>query len=200
MNKKIFKNKSASWNVSRLIGLLTLILFLLTIVLSTLVYGNYNFFEQNLSELGVGSTAIIFNIGLMLSALLLIVFYYFILFKESKTNFLVALFSAIGFFGIGLFPLTLSFLHYVSAGIFFVLSAILIAKIVIDNKMKTKKIDFVGIFSLVLIIIYLALFQTPLMQKIAIIGIIIWLISKVFYSKTYARDESRTRAPLRKMG
>ena len=169
--------------ITKLVGGLVALSFFITITLAILFYDNYVFFEQYLSELGAGETAFIFNIGIMITALLMLVLYYLMYFKNNKTNFAIGILSAVFLFGVGLFPLTIKLPHYLSAALFFLLSFLLITKSVINLYLQKKKIGFIGIISIIVILLYMFIFKIPIMQKLSVLVIIIWLTSKIFLKK-----------------
>jgi len=169
--------------IKKLTGLLVTISFICTLILAIIAYKNYNFFGQYLSELGAGETSVIFNVGLMITSLLMVCLYILIYYKESKSNLVIGVVSAVSLFGVGLFPLTLKNPHYLSALLFFLLSFFLIAKSNINLYFKEKNIDWIGVISIVVILFYIIIFRNPLMQKFSVFVIIVWLIWKVFFNK-----------------
>lgn len=162
-------------NLKKIFGLLAFVSFVITTIISIYFYENYDFFFQNFSDLGVGVGAIFFNYGLMLTAILLAIYFYFS-FKNKKL-FALALLSAIGLFGVGFFPLTFSFEHYISAGIFFITSLFLIFIYLIKAKKTNFKI--VSIIPVVIIIAYIFT-EMPVMQKFSVFSIILWHLYCVF--------------------
>ncbi len=164
--------------LKKIFGILAFILFILTTTISIYSYEGYKFFEQNFSDLGVGNGAIFFNYGLMLTAIFLAI-YFFFSFKDKKILF-ISLISSIGLFLVGFFPLTFSFEHYISAGIFFVFSFILIIidllksknKKIVDKKITNKKI-IISVIALLIILAYILL-QIPVLQKFSVFAIIFW--------------------------
>jgi hypothetical membrane protein len=154
---------------AHIIAIIAFFSFLLTFILSILLYRNYNFFNQYISELGIGETAIIFNSGLMITSIFLFILYY-VLFKKQKLSLKklpIAFVSSIGLFCVALFPLYLSHAHFISAGIFFFFSFILI--IIFSFKKR------INIFFALPILIYFFI-QNPITQKIAAITFIIWIL------------------------
>lgn len=189
----------------QIIGYLGVIIFLTTIIFSILNYNNYSFFGQNFSDLGFSSNGMIFNFGVMLTSIILLIYFYFQFLKNNKLLFLSFL-SGIGLFGVGLFPLTYPNLHYYSAGLFFTSSFLLILLNIfyfkknklennISKKVNHKKINkknfifkielsyffYFSVLVLLLIIIY-SIFQNPLLQKLSVFSIIFW---HLFYLLKY---------------
>jgi hypothetical membrane protein len=172
-------------NFLKISGFLTIITFFLITSISIMLYNNYDFFGQNFSDLGVGQTSIIFNFGIMLTAIFLTIYYYFFFLKKNNSIklFLLGFLSTIGLFGVGFFD-SQSQLHFIFAGLFFISTFVLIMSFLLKNRLKILGKDFkkLALFSLIflaLIIIYI-IFRTPFFQKIAVYSIVLWNILLYF--------------------
>jgi hypothetical membrane protein len=177
-------NKLKKLDSLKISGFLTILVFFLTISISIMIYDNYNFFGQNFSDLGVGQTSIIFNFGIMLTAIFLTI-YYFLFFKKNNSTriFLLSLLSTIGLFGVGFFDLQ-NQLHFIFAGLFFISTFVLIIFFLLKNVLiirikNFKKLVLVSVVVLILIIIYI-IFRTPFLQKITVYLIVLWNILLYF--------------------
>ena len=102
---------------------------------------------------------------------------------DRKINFFISGLSAIFLFGVGLFPMTIKFPHFTCALLFFLLSFFLIAKTSINLYFEEKKIDLVGIISIIIVLFYILVFTIPLTQKFSVFMIMVWAISRPFFEK-----------------
>ncbi|MFA5763648.1 MAG: DUF998 domain-containing protein [archaeon] len=162
-------------------GILTLVTFLIFISLAILAYSNYDFFNQNLSELGIEKTGFIFNIGIMLTSIFLLTYFYFKFCKNNnKLFFIIESISCIALFGVGFFQVT-NELHYIFAGLFFVTSFLIIL-IKSISLFKEKKFNLFIFSSLcgISLIVYMFILRIPIFQKLAVFVIIIYYLINSF--------------------
>jgi len=161
--------------------------FVLTVFFSILSYGGYNFFGQFISELGIGKTALMFNLGLILSAILMLPLSILLWDKNSFLLKAASIVSFISFFalvGIGVFPMDQMPMHYYSAIIFFVLIATTIFCICVGDLLNKKtKYAFFGFVSFLAVVIFIVNNEFQYLQKIAVFFILLWVITRVFESK-----------------
>jgi hypothetical membrane protein len=182
-HKNIQENKKNKFNliyfVKNFYPFIGVIIFLLFTALSIFIYNDYDFFGQVLSELGVGNSAIYFNTGIIITGLFLMPFYYSMQSKSvtSKIFSFTGIISAIALIGVGVFSLNYQFLHFLFAGIFFIFSAITILINVINKIfIDTKPFLFFQILIIFTIIIYGFFLKIPILQKLSVFLIIIWII------------------------
>jgi hypothetical membrane protein len=182
-HKNIQENKKNKFNliyfVKNFYPFIGVIIFLLFTALSIFIYNDYDFFGQVLSELGVGNSAIYFNTGIIITGLFLMPFYYSMQSKSvtSKIFSFTGIISAIALIGVGVFPLNYQFLHFLFAGIFFIFSAITILINVINKIfIDTKPFLFFQILIIFTIISYGFFLKIPILQKLSVFLIIIWII------------------------
>ena len=156
--------------------ILTTLIFLVTSTISIIFYPNYDFINQYFSELGIGPTSIIFNFGIMITSIFLLIYFY-LLFKKKENSkiFYLGLISSIGLFGVGLFPMNIIFWHFLSAATFFFTSLIIIGIKITQNKDNTKLLFF-GLMMALVIFNYLLIFRIPFFQKLSVYAIIIYYI------------------------
>jgi hypothetical membrane protein len=95
--------------------------FMLSILISESLYQGYNVSLQALSDLGVGKTALIFNISIIMAGLMIIFAVYYInnVFKD-KIPLLFMLLMGTGMIGVGAFPETTLFVHIAFSLIVFI--------------------------------------------------------------------------------
>ena len=94
--------------------------FLIVLVVAEALYPNYSVSLNYISDLGVGSTALIFNSSVFLLGLLVVAGAYFIR-KALKSNFLfiTLILTGIGAMMVGLFPETAGVMHTIASLITF---------------------------------------------------------------------------------
>ncbi len=193
--KKIFhstKVKLSAKDFLRLknpiIALVGEIIFLVGFLISIILYNNYSFGMQFISELGVGTTSIIFNSCIIIAPILMIPFFFF---SKGKNNIsqiasLLGIASAFFLMGVGLFPLTFSNMHLFFAGMFFfssALTALFFSFYYLISAFEIKQINlfilflsFIGFCSFIIIVIFLLFFRDPLWQKISVFVFFLWLL------------------------
>ncbi len=198
LRNNITKSNEAKSNEVKFKGLefklafLGLVIFIISVAVSILLSPGYDFFSNYLSELGVGNTALIFNIGVVLTAVLLIPFFVTLYEKDKFLPQLIAILGVVGmifFIGVGVFPLTAGIIHTFSAFLFFFTMTLVIFFVFVEfftkaffKNMKSCCCVVIFAFATASIIpialnIALLLFQNPFWQKLAVIGIIIWFIA-----------------------
>jgi len=123
--------------------------FVLGVIVSEALYSGYSISENYLSELGVGSSSMIFNSSVFLLGLLLIVGAYFLHRAFGFTMLTVTfVLTAIGSMGVGIFTLDAGIMHSVAALFFFLfigLSAIFAVICSYYHGFKLMKMPFSAI-------------------------------------------------------
>ena len=141
------------------IGVVQFILFML---LAEILYPKYSVSGNYISDLGVGSTAYIFNTSIVLLGLLIIVTGYFIR-RFSRPLLILLILAGIGAMGVGLFPETTGSPHLIFSLLVFLMSSIapyfLLVKIRNLMSIMWAILGTVGLIALILYIpgIYLGL-------------------------------------------
>ncbi|MCX6803118.1 MAG: DUF998 domain-containing protein [Candidatus Diapherotrites archaeon] len=183
-------------------SILGVLAFLFCTSASITLYSNYNFFFQYLSELGIGSTRLIFNSGIIIGALLLVPLFasYYIpnSFRKQLTA-LLGIISLAFFIGIAIFPLSIPKTHFTTTLLFFFTMLITIILSITDFLLETKsvqgknktdlfrKLDKI-VFTLISLVSVISIicfyfFMNPLWQKIAVGGILVWIVMIIILRK-----------------
>ena len=182
----ISMHKSKKANYSKVLQcsiLLGVIVFLFTFCVSVFLYEEYNFFGQFISELGVGDTALLFNLGLIISAVLLLPLSVLFWKKNTKLFKISAIVGFISFFAllcIGLFPKGQEPMHFYAALTFFALISLTILFVGVQNSInKNPKVSIISIVSFLVVILYLVNNQSALLQKVAVLFILLWVVLQI---------------------
>ncbi len=174
------------------IGVVQFILFML---LAEILYPEYSVSGNYISDLGVGSTAYIFNISIVILGLLIIVAGYFIR-RFSRPLLVVLILAGIGAIGVGLFPETTGSPHLIFSLLVFLMSSIapyfLLVKIRNLMSVLWAILGTIGLIALILYIpgIYLGLGHGGMERMIVYpdllwgIGFGGWLVGK--FSENHA--------------
>jgi len=198
-HKSMCKNISEHSLALAFIGAIILVILFFVAIVS---YNGYSMTGQNLSELGVGSTAVLFNSALITFAILAIPFFAF---RIKGTSFLnqtacfLAIASMVFLAGVGAYPLNYQNEHFFSAAMFFFAAAIAAIAFSLNElkgifRSKAKKSENLSKFGLVGFIIfgfltaavtfyYLLAFRNPVGQKLAVAFIFVWVILKLVLEK-----------------
>ena len=156
------------------------IIFLVFTYLAINTYNDYDFFGQTLSELGVGPSAIYFNIGIILTGLFMLPFYASMYSKSKTSKFSSAtgVMSALSLIFVGIFTLDYLMLHLLVAFCFFILSALTITLYEVDRFLsgKVELLCINQILVSVIILSYIFVFNNPFMQKFSVFLIILWIL------------------------
>jgi len=166
-----------------LCGLIGAIIFALMWIVAATVDSNWVLGEQTLSELGGNRPGrIFFNTGVILEALLSIVFVFGLRYTLSDDNLgkagsVVFFLAAISLLAVGIFPITTGVYHTVASYSFFGLS--LIALIIFIKPLQSSRV-FGAIFSIVTIVAilislgFLFLTNIPTAEAVAVICLLFW--------------------------
>lgn len=156
--------------------------FFLGLLVAEALYPGYNISKNYISDLGIGPSAIIFNISIFLLGLLIILGTYF-LYRSLNTKILTILFiiTAIGAMGVGIFVETNQPMHIIVS-----LMAFLFGAITTVYSSKLIKFPFslisliLGVISLLALILFINQQFVGLgpggMERMVLYPILIWLI------------------------
>lgn len=132
--------------------------FLLFLVITEALYPDYSVSENYISDLGVGPTALIFNLSIIVLGLLILAGTYYLhqAFKFKVLSILLVL-TGIGAAGVGLFPEDMGAIHGIFALVAFLfggLSAIASYK-VLDSPLSYFSV-VLGIVALVALVLFMS--------------------------------------------
>ena len=132
--------------------------FLLFMVIAESLYPGYSVSQNYISDLGVGSTALIFNSSVFLLGLLLVIGTYFI---HRAFNFrLLTVFlilAGIGAMGVGLFPEDAGAIHAIAALITFLFGGL---SAIVSYKLLKSPLSYFSVLLGVISLVALILFMT----------------------------------------
>ncbi|MFW9992146.1 MAG: DUF998 domain-containing protein [Candidatus Odinarchaeota archaeon] len=182
-----------------LAAILTVLFFTLT---AYFLYPGYDIFTQTLSKLGARSgTGFLFNMGLLLSGILFIPFYYSIhqwITHEkpwlATARLLTGILGAVFLMAVGLFPDVpgMETIHFVVAFLFFFLTSIATAILsyeILKFDLLEPFYGWIGIACTIMTMIHGLVSiqdQVPITQKIAVIFYLVWaflLALRLWHSK-----------------
>lgn len=118
---------------------------------------NYSRTQNYISDLGVGSTALLFNASVFIAGACLLAAAYFLLRSQDSCIFPILLsLCAIGAMGVGVFPQNTGALHFISAGFAFFFGAL---SALSSSRLKGNPMPmlcaFLGIFSLAALLLFI---------------------------------------------
>lgn len=155
-----------------LFGILAPITVILFVSLAISQYPGFSLIENWLSDLGVGETSIIFNIGIILGGLFTLIFAIGFR-KVSKGSYLLIV-GSVALIGVGLFPSSTGIYHFMFAVIFFdfTILSLLITAFYLKNLMR-----WITIFSVAIAFIGVSLISLKATAEIITgLGFTIWII------------------------
>jgi hypothetical membrane protein len=169
--------------------------FVLGMIVSEALYSGYSISENYVSDLGVGSSSMIFNSSVFLMGLLLISGAYFLHRAFGFTMLTVTfVLTAIGAMGVGIFTLDAGIIHSVTALIFFLfsgLSAIFAVICSYVHGFKLMKMPFsalavvLGLTELGGFVLFVGKIYFGLgvggMQRMVLYPVLIWLVGFAGY-------------------
>ena len=161
-------------NFKKYFGFIGLFIFLIFTAIAVLNYSNYNFTGQYLSELGIGpASAIWFNTGLILTGLILAIYF---LFNFKSTEKITGTLSGLSLMGVGIFPMNIEPAHTLTAALFFALAGITALTYSIQNQKHSPRVRLFGFSFVLMDLIFLILNKNPVLQKITVVTFGIWII------------------------
>ena len=179
MNQKEIKRLGA------ISGIIAPIIFVIFTAISISTYPNYDPFTTYLSDLGMGSTAILFNIGVVVAGILGLVFCAAIFQLKNKFaefGTVVLMFANVSLIHIGIFSEYFRGTHFVVSITFFVFATLAI--LIIGTGLTFKKIKL-GYLSLILgfiVVVVTSIFGVQqITEHIAVSIVIIWTLITSFY-------------------
>ncbi len=149
---KIMK-KNLEMNVAGVLFFVSIAQFFLMMLLAETIYPNYSVSHNYISDLGVGKTAYIFNVSIVLMGILLIAAAY-ISRSFSRVFSVIIVLAGVGAMGVGIFPETTGSIHVYSSLLVFLMASI--APYIIIYKLKNSLsvawaiLGTIGLVSLIL--------------------------------------------------
>ena len=149
---KIMK-KNLEMNVAGVLFFVSIAQFFLMMLLAETIYPNYSVSHNYISDLGVGKTAYIFNVSIVLLGILLIAAAY-ISRSFSRVFSVIIVLAGIGAMGVGIFPENTGSIHVYSSLLVFLMASI--APYIIIYKLKNSLsvawaiLGTIGLVSLIL--------------------------------------------------
>ena len=161
--------------------------FILGLIVAELLYPGYNLSENYISDLGIGPSAIVFNISIFILGLLILLGTYF-LYKTLKIKILTILLIiiAIGSIGVGIFPENIQPMHDIFAVIVFFFGGL---TAIYSYKLMKIPLSIINIILGLITLSAFVLFATNLnlglgpggMERIIVYPILIWTIMISIY-------------------
>ena len=163
--------------------------FLLAILIGAMLYPGYSIANNYISDLGVGSTALLFNSSVILFGIIGIVTAYFVYRAYAPTTLLAARLFAIllilfgiGAMGAGLFPETFVIIHYIFSLLAFGSGGI---TVIISFKLLDPPLSYISIILGVMTLVALVLFTFYIhlglgmggIERLIVYPALIWAIS-----------------------
>lgn len=139
-------------------GLLLLIgsvQFILAMLIAERLYQGYSVTDNYISDLGVGTTAIIFNTSVIILGVLTIIAS-ILLINKLGLRFILLFITGIGALGVGLFPETYGFIHSIFALLAFLFGGL--TGISMYNKLKSQARGvslFLGAITIIALVLYM---------------------------------------------
>jgi len=180
-------------------GLIGLVVFLILYPIAIVLDGNYVFFENYLSDLGVGHGAWAFNSALVMTGIMLVVFACFGIgavmgdLLSAKAGKIFLALSGVLLVGVGVFNEDFDPEHYVFSVSYFL--TFLIALLVISASLYQTRV--LGNFGLIVSstacaigVLLLPMGGNPESETIAVLTMIVWgaLVSGAALLKEYGRE------------
>jgi len=131
---------------------------LLVLVIVEALYPGYSVSENYISDLGVGTTSLVFNSSVFLLGVLAVTGAYFIrLAFDSKLLFILLLLTGVGAIGVGLFPETAGEIHGVFSLITFLFGGL---SAIVSYKLQKPPLSYFSVLLGALSLVALVLFAS----------------------------------------
>ncbi len=163
-----------------LYGLLSIIIFSLSVLISITFKENYSFSGQYLSALGVGEYSYVFNTGLIITSFFIAVFFlYFLKIKRllCKIGSIFGLISCVFLIGVALFPSGHQY-HIITTSLFFL--SLLISSFFISFSTDSIEIKLYELALIAATILFSYSYYigigAQIFQKILVFGYFVWIL------------------------
>lgn len=148
-------------NKARIAGMLFFLggmQFIISMIISEAIYSNYSTSKNYISDLGLGSTAWLFNSSIILLGLTLVIGAYLFFQTTKKFSFSILLIiTGLAAIGIGLLPKSIEPLHFIVSSITFI-SAALTA--IMGYKLVKPPLSYFSVLIGILTLVAIFLFAT----------------------------------------
>jgi hypothetical membrane protein len=172
--------------------------FLIVLVVAEALYPNYSVSLNYISDLGVGSTALIFNSSVFLLGLLVVAGAYFI--REAfKSNFLfiALILTGIGAMMVGLFPETAGVMHTIASLITFLFGGL---AAIVSYKVENPPFSYLSVVLGALGLVGLGLFASGNYLSLGVGGmermiahpVLLWAVGFGGHLVSHSKDAKST--------
>jgi len=172
--------------------------FLIVLVVAEALYPNYSVSLNYISDLGVGSTALIFNSSVFLLGLLVVAGAYFI--REAfKSNFLfiTLILTGIGAMMVGLFPETAGVMHTIASLITFLFGGL---AAIVSYKVENPPFSYLSVVLGALGLVGLGLFASGNYLSLGVGGmermiahpVLLWAVGFGGHLVSHSKDAKST--------
>ncbi len=128
--------------------------FFLSMLVAESIYPGYSVSNNYISDLGVGSTALLFNTSIIILGIISAISAY-LLRKHSKGIMVTVFLAGIGAAGVGIFPETVKYFHTIFSLVVFLFSSLAAYFVLVrERKAITVPYAVMGSISLVALILY----------------------------------------------
>ncbi len=170
--------------------------FIISMILSEAIYPSYSISRNYISDLGVGSTAYIFNTSIILFGLFVLASSYLIFMKFKWQPFFISLILAgIGAMGVGIFPEGSPFnLHLIMSLLAFLFGGI---SSILSYKIIGLPLNYIslacGLITLIALVLYIENIYLSLgpggMERVIVYPILLWALGFSGYLANYNNKE-----------
>ena len=169
---------------------------LLGLVIAESLYSGYSVSENYISDLGVGTTALIFNSSVFLLGVTAVAGAYFIQRAfDSRLLFVVFTLTGVGAMGVGLFPENFGVIHGIASLITFLFGGF---SAIMSYKLQKPPLSYISVLLGVLSLVALALFGSGTylglgkggMERMIAYPTLLWAAGFGSYLMGYSRDQA----------
>jgi len=174
--------------------------FLLCMIIAETLYPNYSASDNYISDLGVGTTSLIFNSSVFLLGVTALASAYFIQHAfNSKIVPVLLILTGIGAMGVGLFPETFPEIHSIASLITFTFGGL---AAIMSHKLGKPPFSYFSVLLGAFSLVALALFITDIhlglgkggMERMIAYPTLLWAVSFSGYLSSYSPTQSQHKA------
>jgi hypothetical membrane protein len=173
---------------------------LLGLVIAESLYSGYSVSENYISDLGVGTTALIFNSSVFLLGVTAVAGAYFIQRAfDSRLLFVVFTLTGVGAMGVGLFPENFGVIHVIASLITFLFGGL---SAIMSYKLQKPPLSYISVLLGALSLVALALFGSSTylglgkggMERMIAYPTLLWVVGFSSYLMGYSEYTSTATA------